>query len=871
MLRMIQCRAAEAAKSYYSRSDYFDEGQEQVGSWGGKLAARLGLSGKVEKRDFERLCDNLHPATGEPLTGRTRSDRTVAYDINLHVPKGVSVAYELLGDERIREAFDEEAQATLEELEGDARTRVRKAGCCEDRLTRNLVWAEYTHLTSRPVDGEPDPHLHKHFVVFNATWDEQEQEMKACQFREIKRDAPYFEAAFHARLAKRLAELGYRIERKGKQWDIADIPQRVRDEFSRRSELIEALARAEGIVDAAAKDKLGASTREQKRCDLSMEELISRWWARLSEEEQADLKRVLLQERKPQPVTLTPNEVLELGMLHSFERQSVVPKRNLLAESLRFGLGEVTVEGIHQASQRPDILVRKIRGRELATTREVLAEEQAMIEFAREGKGQAEPLNDDWVIQRDWLNREQRTAIRHVLGSRDRVMLLRGGAGTGKTSLMQEAVAGIEAGGHQVITLAPSAQASRGVLQSEGFAGATTVAELLVNEKLQDAARNNVIWIDEAGMLGSRTLHQVFGLADRLNSRVVLSGDWKQHGSVERGAALKLLETHAGIQAAEVSEIQRQKDTYKTAVQAIAAGNLLGGFERLAELGWIHELDDDARAKAAARTYADTLERKQSALVVSPTHAESRAVSDAIRAELKARRRLAGSEREVLQLTPLHLTEAQRNDAAWYQPGDVIVFQQNAKGHKAGERIRLNGAPSEPLRRLAKRFAVFRASHLPVAAGEQVRITANGKSMDGKHRLNNGATYTVQGFTARGDLRLSNGWVIARDYGNLAHGYVTTSHAAQGKTVDHVILVESQLSYPAAGEEQLYVSASRGRRQCTILTDSKESLLEAVSRRDARMSATELTDEEHRKRHCLLAAAAREMDRQPQMEMAHGR
>jgi hypothetical protein len=143
-------------------------------------------------------------------------------------------------------------------------------------------------------------------------------------------------------------------------------------------------------------------------------------------------------------------------------------------------------------------------------------------------------------------------------------------------------LAGIEAGGHQVFTFAPSAQASRGVLQEEGFAGATTVAELLVNEKLQQAVRGQVIWIDEAGLLGTRILRQVFDLAGELEARVVLSGDTNQHGSVERAGALGLLERYAGIQPARVAQIQRQRFEYKDAVQAIAA-LMIGSRQRFTE------------------------------------------------------------------------------------------------------------------------------------------------------------------------------------------------------------------------------------------------------------------------------------------------
>ena len=100
MLRIIQNRAAASAKSYYSHSDYLSEGQELAGRWGGKTAALLGLSGPVEKADFEALCDNRDPQSGNPLTARTKQDRTVGYDFNFHVPTGVSLAFALSGDER---------------------------------------------------------------------------------------------------------------------------------------------------------------------------------------------------------------------------------------------------------------------------------------------------------------------------------------------------------------------------------------------------------------------------------------------------------------------------------------------------------------------------------------------------------------------------------------------------------------------------------------------------------------------------------------------------------------------------------------------------------------------------------------------------
>src|SRR5438034_443113 len=185
MIRITQQDSAKSAKSYYAAADYFSEGQELVGSWGGKGASRLGLEGTVNKFSFERLCDNLDPRTGKPLTARTRSERTVGYDFTFSVPKSVSLLYVMSGDQGIMDAFRGAVDETMREMEAEMKTRVRLKRQDSDRTTGNMVWAEFIHTTSRPVGGVPDPQLHAHVFVLNTTWDEEEGRWKAGQFREL--------------------------------------------------------------------------------------------------------------------------------------------------------------------------------------------------------------------------------------------------------------------------------------------------------------------------------------------------------------------------------------------------------------------------------------------------------------------------------------------------------------------------------------------------------------------------------------------------------------------------------------------------------------------------------------------------------------
>src|SRR5580658_3634082 len=141
MIRISQQNSADGAKRYYATADYYTEGQELVGSWGGKGASRLGLSGTVDKVSFERLCDNLDPRTGEPLTVRTRTERTVGYDFTFSVPKSVSLLYAMSGDQGILDAFRSAVDETMREMEAEMQTRVRTGHQDTNRTTANMTWA----------------------------------------------------------------------------------------------------------------------------------------------------------------------------------------------------------------------------------------------------------------------------------------------------------------------------------------------------------------------------------------------------------------------------------------------------------------------------------------------------------------------------------------------------------------------------------------------------------------------------------------------------------------------------------------------------------------------------------------------------------
>jgi conjugative relaxase-like TrwC/TraI family protein len=890
MLNVTVQRSSEAAKSYFAKSDYYSEGQELVGNWGGKGAILLGLFGEVDRKAFEKLCDNLNPRTGKSLTPITRGNRRAGYDFTWSAPKSVSVTHALTGDERIVQAFRDSIHDTMSEMEEDMQSRVRKGRVEQDRTTGNLVWSEFVHLTSRPVNGMPCPQLHAHCFAFNATFDAVESKWKAGQFGKIKGDGYYWQAVQQARFANRLQELGYSVRKTKDAFEISGIPDAVLKKFSLRTSQIEEVAEKLGITDPKAKAKLGATTREAKLSAIPYPELVGRWDKQLLP---AERKALLVARGKPKKPAYQNATHATYAAEHAFERASVIDQRRLLTLALRHGICEVTPEGVRAEVNKLGLLKREDDGKLLVTTREILAEEQKMLQFAVGGKGACRPIAaglDGWQddLAKSRLSGEQRAAVTHVLTSPDRVMVLRGVAGSGKTTLTQEAVRHMEAAGKRVVMLAPSAQASRGVLRSEGFADADTLARFLFDEKMQATAADGVIWLDEAGLVGTKTIARLFDAAQRLNARVVLAGDKRQTASVERGAALRVLEDVAGLQLTEVTDIRRQSGEYKEAVKLLSQGKSEDALRKLDELGWVKTLPAWDNYKPVAKDYAQKLkasaEKEKGVLIVCPTHAEGDKITAEVRKELKEQRVVDSAEREFTRLVPTQWTEAERGDRLQYTGDEILQFHRNSGDFKAGERVSASDAFDAMRPPKADNFAAYRKDSIRLAKGDLIRITANGKSKDGEHKLNNGAVYSVAGFTSKGDIALSNGWVLDKDFGTVAYAYVSTAQASQGRTVDHVIVCQTADSYPASSKEGFYVSVSRARHTATIYTDSKRELKEAVQRSNPRLAATELMSKpkpqlwrrmrEHAARmqiSAMVAAKSAAHRVSPKRELAHAR
>ena len=881
-------KSASAAKDYYTQHIapgdgryYTEENAAQMkGVWHGRGAEMLQLAGEVKQDDFFKLCDNINPATGERLTQRNREDRRVMTDLTFDAPKSVTLAYELGGhngggDSRVLTAFRESVRETMAEIEANVQTRVRKNGADGDRLTGNVIWAEHIHRTTRPVTDKkdtgkavstPDPQLHAHATVLNATFDAVENRWKAIQLGDIVRDKGYYQAAFHARLASKLKELGYGIEKDGNSFRLAGISKETTDKFSRRTAVIDAEAERLGITDAASKAQLGRRTREAKNKEPeSMAELRAEWDTRLTPEERLAIRTAASGWQKGD-AAITPEQAKEYALEHSFQNASAVSEKRLKTEALMHAVGSIRPEDVADIAQHPEVIAERKDGQLMATTKTVLADEVAMLQFAVDGQRQQKPFlrpgTEKSGPDLSGLSEEQKKAALHVLGSRDTVTGVVGKAGTGKTTLMRTTIDVLESEtGQRVFVFAPSSQASRGVLKKEGFKDAETLEMLLKNEKLQEQTKGQVLWVDEAGLVSSKDMRRLMDVAKRNGNRVILSGDYTQHSSVEAGDAFRLLEKEAGIRLARLTEIRRQTEPgYKKAVEAnLRSGTgkaAQKGFDALDKMGCVVEASGEERHKLLVADYLKAAEEGKSALIIAPTHAEGQKLTDELRAALKGRGDI-GQEREFMARRSTGWTDAQKGDIRNYESGMVVEFHQNAKGFTRGDKaVVADGENGLVLQKQdgtqlalpaasADRFEVYRVRDVAIGRGDRIRITKNAAAkVEGQAkgtRVNNGDIFTVEGFTKEGDIRLENGKLLPKSFGHFSLGYVDTSYASQGKTVDRVFIAAGNESLPASNQQQWYVSTTRGREMAKIYVEDKQEVRDAIARTGQRLSAVELT------------------------------
>lgn len=442
------------------------------------------------------------------------------------------------------------------------------------------------------------------------------------------------------------------------------------------------------------------------------------------------------------------------------------------------------------ASDETVLLGKDEEGNERYSSRSLLRAERDLVDMADKMQGDRSHgdaiAHQNDVLSYSKLSGEQAAAVRHVTGP-ERLALVSGLAGTGKTTMLDEAAYVWSKGGYQVRGLTLSATAAQ-QLEDGATIRSQTIAQFfwrLNNLKPNDEAyprlnAKTVLVVDEAGMVGSRQMRDVLAVAQQYGAKVVAVGDAEQLQPIQAGAPFRVLEARLG--AARMVDVRRARNADdREATVALGSGRPRDALEYYDRKGALREVASSAQVVAeTARAYlADAAEiGGENVLVLAHRRADIREINKAIRSELVK----SGEVKEGVTF------ETALGERAFGE-GDRIVFLKNNRA--LGVRNGLDGVVES----VRDDLLTVRTKDRTVA----VRVSG---------------------------------------YKHIDHGYARTVHKGQGATAERVHGVLSS----SMDRQLLYVLLSRHRDTfrgywTPETAGNKEKLFERLSR-DRRKDST---------------------------------
>jgi AAA domain len=301
------------------------------------------------------------------------------------------------------------------------------------------------------------------------------------------------------------------------------------------------------------------------------------------------------------------------------------------------------------------------------TSDAVLAQEESILTWAM--AAQADSATPSMTISSVGLDPLQAAAAAAVAGG-DRLVLVVGPAGAGKTRMLTATADDLRAHGRDVFAVAPTAKAARTVERDTGIP-ADTVAKLLHEHQRTDRPPRSeyqlpagtTLVVDEAGMLSTPALHEVVTLADRNRWRVALIGDPRQLQGVGRGGLL--VELCANGRVEQLETLHRFTHPWEAAASLRLRAGDLRALDAYEAHGRIVAGTLDSHLDRLAATWIDHHNGCRSIAVVASTNDHVDTINQAI----QAARRTAG------HLEPDLATRIAANEAA--SVGDIVATRHN--------------------------------------------------------------------------------------------------------------------------------------------------------------------------------------------------
>lgn len=715
MMRATPIRAcsAAAAANYYTR--YLTDAPGEVpGVWGGEQAASLGIAGEVDGDDLRAVLEGRDPASGTPL-GRPFQDRyfkdgrvehaVAGWDLTFSAPKSVSVAWALTQDERWVRAHDKAVAAAMRHVgRYGSTTRVRTQNGRLHPDSQGLIFASFRQTTSRA----DDPQLHTHVVV-SAKVQADPGDWRALDAQYLTTYQRVMGAIYQSVLRNELARefgVAWKPIVTG-QAEMLGTPPELISEFSKRAEEIDQMVAATvaefcerqgrgptGDERQWIERRVARDTRHRKSGN-GVPDLLTRWRAEAAAvgwdaPTLVDALQVAAADHGPERDRVGMDAIVnELSTEGSaWNRAQVVwalcgaarPQADLGGDRWYEVIERITDDIVARCGvdlDPPDTSAsrRQSDGRSMwlqphtrhITTEAILREEEFMLTWAMDAQPDEPPPSP--TVRTDGLDVLQAEAAEAVAGS-DRLVLVVGPAGAGKTTMLRAAVDDLAEHHREVFGVAPSAKAAR-VLERETGVPSDTLAKLLYEWNRDDrppGARYHLpagttVLVDEAGMVGTPALARLVTLAEQERWRLVLVGDHRQLQAVGRGGMF-----HELCQTGDVHELERIH-RFQEPWEAPASLQLRHGDQRALdayiEHGRVHAGTFDDHLATITSTWFEVTAAGGTIAVVCSTNDHVDAVNAAIQ-----RARVGRGELDATAMVPIGGGERATI-------GDVVVTRRN--------------------------------------------------------------------------------------------------------------------------------------------------------------------------------------------------
>lgn len=231
------------------------------------------------------------------------------------------------------------------------------------------------------------------------------------------------------------------------------------------------------------------------------------------------------------------------------------------------------------------------------------------------------------------LSQEQVKAVKSITGNQD-IAMVSGYAGAGKSTMLSAARDAWESQGYTVYGAALAGKAAEGLQDSSGIESRTLASiELGWKHGYQELAQNDVLVIDEAGMIGSKQLSRFINTAEKSGCKLVLVGDSEQLQAIGAGAAFR--QSVDALGTVELQQVLRQSEKWQqNATKDFAKNRTAAALSAYEQNGCIRfSAENDKAINELVRDYLADIEEhpNDTRLALAHRRFDVRLINDQIR------------------------------------------------------------------------------------------------------------------------------------------------------------------------------------------------------------------------------------------------